>query len=130
MAAIDFKLDVDTRGPIFEHIADNVMDACAKSIEEQVADKGVDLIRNRLHAVLRHPTGYYESHVRAERSGSHWEVNDSGVVYGPWLEGVGSRNRTTRFKGYATFRRATDAIDRAAGDIANDQVDHYAGRLD
>jgi hypothetical protein len=31
-------------------------------------------------------------------------------VYGPWLEGVGSRNNTTRFKGYHAFRNAAQAL--------------------
>jgi len=43
------------------------------------------------------------------------EVHDSGIVYGPWLEGVGSRNYpVTRFKGYSTFRKVRQEIERKA----------------
>jgi len=31
-------------------------------------------------------------------------------VYGPWLEGTGSRNQTTNFKGYKSARLATAAL--------------------
>lgn len=50
-------------------------------------------------------TGNYRRHLHATSSGMEGRLTDSGVVYGPWLEGVGSRNATTRFKGYASFRR-------------------------
>jgi len=44
-------------------------------------------------------------------------VVDSNVVYGPWLEGVSSRNQATRFKGYAIFRRTRDKLQGLAGQI-------------
>jgi hypothetical protein len=53
-------------------------------------------------------------HVRREY-GSH-VVSDggwSGPVYGPWLEGIGSRNApVTRFRGYHAFRKASEALQR------------------
>jgi hypothetical protein len=33
-------------------------------------------------------------------------ITDGDVDYGPWLEGVSSRNSATRFKGYHSFRLA------------------------
>jgi hypothetical protein len=56
-------------------------------------------------------------------------VTDSGVIYGPWLEGTGSRNRTTRFKGYATFRKAAQELDRRAFRIAAAMLDRYVRRM-
>jgi len=47
---------------------------------------------------------------QARRDGAHWKISDNGVIYGPWLEGVGSRNATTRFKGYANYRRNVQQI--------------------
>jgi len=40
------------------------------------------------------------------------KIHDSGVVYGPWLEGTSSRNQTTRFKGYASFRRVKQWLEK------------------
>ncbi len=37
-------------------------------------------------------------------------VDDGGVIYGPWLEGTSNRNKTTRFKGYAAFRKTRDFV--------------------
>lgn len=56
------------------------------------------------------PTGYAARHIVNRDMGSQHVVTDSGIVYGAWLEGVGSRNfPKTRFKGYAIFRRVTQA---------------------
>lgn len=39
--------------------------------------------------------------------------------YGPWLEGTGSRNETTRFKGYMGFRISGQEMDLTAPAIAD-----------
>lgn len=50
------------------------------------------------------------------------------ATYGPWLEGVGSRNETTRFKGYHGFRRAGQELDRRAQGIAEETIRPYVER--
>lgn len=50
-------------------------------------------------------TGHYRRNVHGRVDNLYGLITDGGVVYGPWLEGIGSRNQTTRFKGYASFRR-------------------------
>ncbi len=81
------------------------------------------MVLERLGHVLRHPTGYYESQVRTEmRSDSEAFVTDGGVVYGPWLEGTGSRNETTRFKGYRTFRTIAQELDARATELVEPDV--------
>lgn len=40
------------------------------------------------------------------------KIHDSGVVYGPWLEGTSSRNKTTRFKGYSSFRKVKQWLEK------------------
>lgn len=74
------------------------------AINEALAKEGVQRVHARLRQVLQNPTGYYQSRVVVDRRQTYRGITDSGVVYGGWLEGVSSRNRTTRFKGYHTFR--------------------------
>jgi len=62
-------------------------------------------------------------------SNLHGVISDSGVVYGPWLEGVGSRNQATRFKGYAIFRRTRDKLQRLSRDILDKHVKKALGKL-
>jgi hypothetical protein len=120
----------NSHGPIFSHAADTVIPQFLDDAEDRIGDMAVLVIRTELDHVLRNPTGFYRSNIQAERTGADVTVHDNDVIYGAWLEGVGSRNRSTRFKGYATFRRMTTVIRARAGQIANDLFDaKYKGRL-
>lgn len=111
-------LDVVTSGPLFTHALDAAVRQGVELAKTEVAQVGADMVRARLHRVLQHPTGRYWSRVRVVVTSENPAVTDGGVVYGPWLEGTGSRNRTTRFKGYRTFRATTGQLQERAGDIA------------
>jgi hypothetical protein len=122
-------LTYEAKGPLFDGRLERAIDKGLQDGLEDVAQRGVDLVRQRLHGVLRHPTGHYESRVQTERAGADLAVTDGGIVYGPWLEGVSERNRTTRFKGYATFRRTTGELDRQAGSIVEQDIERRIGSL-
>lgn len=94
-----------------------------------VGQQGVIDVRSQLHGVLKHPTGRYESTINATRSQFSSTVNDRGIIYGPWLEGTGSRNKTTRFKGYATFRKVAQALQRKVPSIIEPALQRLLGRL-
>jgi hypothetical protein len=84
-----------------------IEDAC-----EVVAMQGFANVHTNLNLSLRNPTPYYETQIMAERQAAdRWLIHDSDVIYGPWLEGTGSRNATTSFKGYASFRRAAQQLE-------------------
>lgn len=55
-------------------------------------------------------------------------VTTGDAMYGPWLEGTGSRNRTTRFKGYFGFRRASDEIQLSVERIAEVTLQPFTAR--
>lgn len=116
---------VETRGPLLDGSAPGIVDDLLEELEREVADEGVALVRQRLDQVLRRPTGYYRSRVTA----ANGRVTDSNVVYGPWLEGVSSRNRSSRFRGYATFRKTTQELDRRVPELAQRVLPTYVGRL-
>lgn len=90
-----------------------------EQLDYTVAQVGKNMVLMRLGRVLQNPTGRYESKIQTERLSTGWEVNDGRqIVYGPWLEGTGSRNRTTRFKGYRTFRIVKQELDGQVKEIA------------
>ena len=66
----------------------------------------------------------YMSGNRIEPRGSSWVVHDDiAKPYGPWLEGVGSRNApVTRFPGYHALAEAAELAERAAPGIAEEHV--------
>lgn len=94
--------------------ADPILRRAVRAAEDAVVQHALDEVHAELGHVLQNPTGFYESRVVADYGRRPPSVHDSMVVYGPWLEGVGSRNATTRFKGYSTFRRVAQ---RVQGDV-------------
>jgi hypothetical protein len=63
--------------------------------------------------------GNYRRNVQGEvKSNLHALITDGGCIYGPWLEGIGSRNDTSRFKGYSSFRKTAQWLQERIGDIA------------
>lgn len=115
---------VEFRGPFFESGRRNaVMRKLERETRDEIDQYALDLIDALLVAVLKHPTGYYQSRIKVNRGTTHSIIDDSRVVYGPWLEGTGSRNYpVTRFKGYHTFRRAGQILPEKARAIARRNV--------
>lgn len=102
-----FRLNVSARhkGALFSAGATQAAGRrLVTGMNDLLAQEGVRRVKARLRQVLQNPTGYYESRIQVDRRGDYRGISDGGVVYGGWLEGVDSRNKTTRFKGYRTFR--------------------------
>jgi hypothetical protein len=117
------------QGPLFDGTAQRELVAFANTMVAAVADAAVEMVRDRLRSVLQHPTGRYEKAIHAVPSGDSFRLTDSDVVYGPWLEGVSSRNRTTRFKGYSTFRKVRDELAQRAPSIAEKVLPPFLERM-
>jgi hypothetical protein len=114
------------RGPLFTGKTAAALHTYADQVSYKIATYAEDQIRGRLDVVLQHPTGYYRSRVTVHRAATGYKVDDGGVVYGPWLEGIGSRNYpVTVFRGYSTFRRTKALVDRRAPQIAAELLARY-----
>lgn len=121
------RIDVSTRGPMFDGRARSVVNAYVNRLERNLAEEGVAIVREELGKVLQHPTGYYESRITVERGNL---ITDGGVVYGPWLAGVGSRNfPETRFMGYPHWIRARLRLRERKQGIAERLLRRYVGRM-
>lgn len=121
-----FNASMVRRGPLFTGKTAAALTAYADQVSYKIATYAEDQIRQRLPQVLKHPTGYYQSRITVDRSGDGYMVSDGGVVYGPWLEGTGSRNYpVTVFRGYSTFRRTKALVDRKAPAIAQELLGRY-----
>jgi hypothetical protein len=122
-------VEITTSGPIFDGRAVAALHEYKDDMLDRVGAQGLADVQFMLDRSIRHPTPYYETQITVERAGNERIVHDRGIIYGPWLEGVGSRNRTTRFKGYFSFRRARQALDRKAGPIAEATLQRYLPRM-
>lgn len=121
--------EVNISGPLFDGRARRVTHAMAEDIGDEIAQEGVDGVRDIVSGSARHHTGNYNRHVQTDRSAGDRTVTDSGIVYGPWLEGISRRNASTRFKGFAAFRRTGQRLQQRAVAIAEPVVARRIGGL-
>lgn len=125
MADPQLIVTVHKQGPLVEGYAEPIVEKMLASAVAEGASYTQHEVLMQLDKVLQHPTGFYESHIRAERVDAEtWSVNDTNVIYGPWLEGTGSRNYPmTRFQGYHTFRIVKNRMAQKMKDIIAAHLD-------
>lgn len=122
------EVDVTITGPLFDGRAQAAMTAFLDEADQEIGQQVVDDVRRIVGGSARHSSGYYENRVHTERRGD-LVATDGGVIYGPWLEGVSRRNRSSSFKGFHAFRRARQAAERQAPAIAERVLGKYLGRM-
>jgi spermidine synthase len=123
-------IQVDKTGPFFSAAAADVPREFLEDFENAYAAEGVKRVKATLGSRLRHPTGRYQRGIHTTRVADSTVVTDNRAVYGPWLEGTGSRNKTTRFKGYRSFRLTAQQLDKDAANYADNLfASRYLGRL-
>ena len=126
---------VRVSGPLFRGEATAIMTRYCRFLEQAIGDEGKTLIRHRLSGVYKYlghsggsatantrpdNAGFYASQINTDRQVNQVAINDKDVIYGPWLEGVGSRNSpVTRFKGYHTFRVVSQELMITSTEIAD-----------
>lgn len=121
--------DITLTGPLFTGAAEKALKELVLEVPMLIGTKALSEVQMLLDQSIVHATPYYETQVHVERRVLDVSVNDRGVVYGPWLEGTGSRNESSRFKGYASFRRATQATQMRAAEFAQIAVTRAMGRM-
>lgn len=128
---ITFEMHARTKGPLTDGRAGRVVEEYRQDLEKVLARRAAQIVVRILKSRIRNPTPYYWNQIRAVPVGGHWEVVDGNVVYGPWLEGVGSRNApVTRFRGYHAFKLAGQTMDAQAGAIGEQHLRLYIPRIE
>jgi len=119
-------LVIKRTGPIFKpgvpkRVIDRHLNGAVRDLTEMGEERLAKTLRARPAGVFlsvrqarpgRATTGHYRRSVSSRVEHLAARISDGGVIYGPWLEGTGSRNKTTRFKGYASFRRVGQWLER------------------
>ncbi len=114
----EIRIDVRLDGPILHGQGPAAVESMMAELRGAVRDQASADVHRNANQSFKHPTPYYETQIHSLQRGRTAVVNDRGVVYGPWLEGAGSRNRTTRFKGYHLWRKATTSATKAIPRLA------------
>lgn len=126
----EIRTDVRFEGPLFDGSAQRTITTLVDEISGALGTEGKRRVLAGLDATLRRPTGAYRSRVSLYGPvAGQARVHDRNAIYGPWLEGTGSRNATTRFKGYRNFRAATQQLQAGAALLAADVVNRRIGEL-
>ena len=118
---------VRTSGPLFDGRFDAALDAYTNAAADDIADHGLTMMHHTSRS-FRNPTGQWENHLVVDRV-SDDRVITNDLVYNAWLEGVGSRNKTTRFKGYRMWRLTTQRLNDLAPLIAERTLRRFIGRM-
>lgn len=124
------NISVQHHGPLFTGELRRRIPQAIHEAQQEIAQVGADHLRSDLgRPPFRNPTGWYRSHVTQKQLGELWVIWDTGVVYGPWLAGTGSRNASSRFKGYHHWRRAISYTNRIARPITEKIIARALARL-
>lgn len=126
---ISFKSRV--QGPISSGKMARDAAAYSHDVASAIADSAKDTWLGNLHGSLRHQTPYYTTQIRKhELTPTRYRIDDSDVLYGPWLES-GEYTPRTRFPGYFSKERAEVTVRAKRGNIARRILRRYrsSGRL-
>jgi hypothetical protein len=118
-----FEIDITASGAVFDGRAEAAAHAYVAHIGPYFAEELIQRVRANLDEVIRVNHHIYTSWAHSEQEADHIVVTDRWIRYGPWLEGVGSRNApVTRFKGYHTYLRTAVEFNRVSEDLALSQL--------
>lgn len=141
-----YDVAVRLSGPLFNGDAERELDRGTVAARHALAEEAERLVRGFFLGSIRHNRGHFmasittidSSRIFVSRSGrktytmpivtdrsAETIVTTDLASYGPWLEGTGSRNQSTRFKGYHGFRRTAQALDRDAAQVAEAALEPY-----
>lgn len=120
---------VKVSGPLFNGTASQAMKDYAEAVNVKLAREVKDEIVTDLNTAFKHSTGHYISKVKVTDNKGSATVDDSGIVYGPWLEGISSKNATTKFAGYHVFERVARKMQVTAATEAEKILPVYLSKM-
>jgi hypothetical protein len=114
-------------GPISDHRMEHDFQAYEHDVAEALAEDAERIWVRNLQGSIRHPTPYYWTRIDTrEVTSTRYQVHDHDIVYGPWLEGTGSRNAPDSiFPGYHALARAKEMAKRRRSGIARRILKRY-----
>ncbi len=118
---------VTAKGPLFDK-SDSIMEQMGHDIVQDLLKVGEQRLarafRPRPGGVFlsvaeakkgQASTGHYRRSLHVVQANLTGFIDDSGVVYGPWLEGG---RGGTRFRGYGMFRKVASFLNKVAPKVA------------
>lgn len=128
-------IEITVSGPVFDGRAVDMLDEMVRGIQATIADDALVKWESNMEEHIRHSGPRYQKYAQVKDDGADRVVNDgwgdtNDLPYGPWLEGLGSRNSpVTRFPGYRSIRDAYDEVSEQAEELAEPVVEEHVGRI-
>ncbi len=137
---VTLRVDVRTKSKLFAARVPGINRIAGEVVRELIKlglDRLDEILRPRPAGVYlsvsqagrnKASTGHFRRSVNAVHSKSASRIQ-SNVIYGPWLEGVSSRNQATRFRGYSMFRKTGQEIEKMASPLLEKRVNKFIRSL-
>ena len=117
MAEVGF--DIKQTGPLFaEDMPRNLLEAVNSGLLELALIEGSNDVKDQLYEGHGFVTGNLKNHIGADLVDDLVAQVDAGknryganLEYAAWIEGIGSRNPRSRFKGYRMFENTRKRIE-------------------
>jgi len=135
-------ITVTAKGPVFQGQAPKMIEQATRAAVRELLDLGEGRLTSMLKprpggvylgvaeaAKGKASIGNYRRMINARVEGQGARMDDAGAVYGPWLEGTGSRNATSRFEGYAMWRRTAQWLDRVKTRVVKAHMKQAVARI-
>ena len=137
---MNVTMKVETEGKLFKRSAPEEVKKAVNGALKELVQEGETFLMGQLRprpagvylSVTQGEgtsTGNYRRNISTVVSNQYAEINDGGVVYGPWLEGISSRNAATRFKGYAVFRKTRGKLEKNAQKVLKKHANRMVRRF-
>lgn len=130
MTGFEIRFISRVRGPIssgaiHQHARDYEAD-----VAKAIADEGLDMVRESLNATLRVQTPVLMRGVGSKKlAWNRWEIHShKNIPYAHWIEGTGSMNPVTRFKGYHNFALTEERLKQKRGNISRKILKRHRAR--
>jgi hypothetical protein len=131
VTALEVSFTINAHGPLVDGRAPQIIHDWLDQVKQDIADKGVALLREVPMNKTGRGTGHYQAEITTKVVTGYNDVLIYGAEYwpGPWLEGVTKRNETTRFKGYRLWRETKRKLQDMAPDIAGERLPELNQKL-
>lgn len=122
---MDFRYDITMHGPLLDGRAPGIADQMIAAVTEHITDVARDTVLSYSADFKSHPTWRWEMDLTGVVLDPHHGRIYDTVPYTAWLEGVSSRNMSSRFKGYHMWKYSAAWLQQTAGAIAQTVIAHW-----
>jgi hypothetical protein len=128
-------MSVSYSGPVFDGSAEPMIERMIEEVRSTVADQAMVEWESNMESRIRHSGPVYQTFAHVKEDGDETLVNDgwgetNELPYGPWLEGVGSRNSpVTVFPGYHSLGDAYEATLEQVDELVEPVVEDWVGKI-